>query len=328
MNNHSRTKNTIFNFIGNSLYQIIIIVLTFITRRVFIKTLGVEYLGISGLFTNILSVLSLADLGIGSAIYYSMYKAVAEKDEDKLAALTNYYRTMYNKIALIVFIIGISFMPFLRYIINLEKDIPHIELYYFISILSTVFSYLFVYKTSVLYADQSEYKLKGLFIIIQLIKSIGGILIIYFTMNFIFYISFNAIMGIIGNLICSKYAEKQYPFINKKVSLDEKEKKGIWENIGAMFLYKFSSIILNNTDNIIISILVGTNMVGYYSNYTMIYNKIFGITDIFFNSFKSSVGNMNNNSTKEKKYQMFKVISLLSFWVFSFACIGIFFCRR
>ena len=113
MNNHSRTTNSILNFIGNTLYQLFAIILAFLTRRVFISSLGYEYLGINGLFVNILAVLSMAELGIGTAMSYSMYKQIAKGDKEKLAGLTNYYKKLYNRIALIVFAVGVSLL-FLR----------------------------------------------------------------------------------------------------------------------------------------------------------------------------------------------------------------------
>ncbi len=325
MNKHSRTTNTIYNLIGNFIYQFVILILAFATRRVFIGSLGAEYLGINGLFNNIITVLSLAELGIGNALYYSMYRQIANNNKEQLSALTAYYKTLYNRIAIAVFIIGICFIPVLRLIVNLESEMPHLEIYYLISLISSATSYLFVYKTSIINADQSGYIIKWLNIIIQVFKAIVGILILRFIKNYLVYITVEVLIGIIGNYVCSKYAEKLYPFIKNKNELEKEEKKKIWSNIKDMFFYKFSGVILNNTDNIIISVLCGTSMVGFYSNYLMIYNKISSISSIIFDSFNSSIGNLNVVASNERKYEIFKTISFLSFWIFSIACIGVYF---
>ncbi len=207
MNKNSRTTNTFFNFIGNIAYQFAIIILAFVTRRVFIGTLGPEYLGINGLFNNILTVLSLAELGVGNAIYFSMYKQIAKGDKAKLIALTTYYKSLYNKIAVAALLFGLAIMPFLRLIVNLENEMPNLELYYFISLLSSVTSYLFVYKTSIVSADQSEYKIKWLNIVIQICKAVIGIIVLKVLKNYLIYISLEVVLGILGNFICSKYAE-------------------------------------------------------------------------------------------------------------------------
>ena len=156
----SRTKNSFRNILFSLANQLITILLGFVNRSVFIWTLGVGYLGISGLFSDILTMLSLADLGFGVALTYSMYKPLAEKDYDRLAALTGLYRRVYRIIALAVTVIGLALVPFLKYLINLKHPIPHITLYYLMFLANTVASYLVVYKTSILTADQKDYLLK------------------------------------------------------------------------------------------------------------------------------------------------------------------------
>ena len=120
MNQNSKTKNSTFNFFSSVVLQFISIIGAFLVRRAFIKTLGVEYLGIAGLFNNILAVLSLAEMGVGTAMSYSLYKAIADSDKEKIAGLTNFYKSIYHKVALAVLIIGIGFIPFLHMIVNLE----------------------------------------------------------------------------------------------------------------------------------------------------------------------------------------------------------------
>ena len=128
----SRTKNSIRNVTVNILCQVFSLILSFATRTLFIKLLGADYLGISGLFSNILMVLSLASMGIESAIIYNLYKYLASDDKEKIAANINYYGSIYRIIGISVFVLGMALVPFLQYIVNLDNDIPHIKIYYII----------------------------------------------------------------------------------------------------------------------------------------------------------------------------------------------------
>ena len=143
-----RTKNSMFNMAAAFGSQIITVLLGFISRTVFITALGAEYLGVNGLFTNILSIISLAESGIGSSIVYSLYKPVAENDEEKILILMNVYRKAFKVIGLIVFTIGITIMPFLKYFINGETGISNLYLIYFIFVFNSAITYLFSYKIS------------------------------------------------------------------------------------------------------------------------------------------------------------------------------------
>lgn len=155
--NKSRTKNTARNIIFGLTNQILTLLFNFINRTIFIKVLGTEYLGINGLFSDILMMLSMADLGFGTAMVYSFYKPLAENNRCKIAALITFYKKVYNFIALGVAIIGVALVPFLGYIVNLSKPVPYIRIYYLFFLANTVISYLFVYKASIINADQKNY---------------------------------------------------------------------------------------------------------------------------------------------------------------------------
>lgn len=325
MNQKTRTENSTINLIVNISYQVFMLLITFVTRRIFIENLGIDFLGIGGLFSNLLEILALAELGIGSAISFSMYKEIAENNQEKLQALNTYYKILYNRIAITVLLIGLALLPFLKYLIKLENEIPNIESYYLIYLLNTVFSYLFVYKTTIVTADQKEYKLKLISCGTEIVKALLQIISLVIFKNFLFYLLIQICCTLLGNFIKSRLAEKWYPFIKGNKGLSEKEKQNVWDNIKAMFMYKFGGVVLNNTTNILISVLVNTTMVGFYSNYTMIYNKILGFISLFFSSVLASIGNLNVTSTKEKKYSIYKTLNFVSFWLFAFASIGIYF---
>ena len=154
----SRSKRSVQNMIMGFTYHISVVILSFVSRTVFINMLGREYLGLNGIFSDVLSLLSMADLGFSTAMACSFYKPLADKDEQKIASLVAFYNKIYNIIAGIVLFLGLCCVPFLKFIIKTEKDIPNLEIYYLLSLISVVASYLFVYKTTLLTADQKDFK--------------------------------------------------------------------------------------------------------------------------------------------------------------------------
>lgn len=321
MMQESRTMNSLRNIFFSIGYQIIMLLLNFLSRSVFVGTLGVGYLGINGLFTNIFSVLSLAELGVGSAMIYGMYKPLAENDHKKLSALIHYYKKLYNIIALSIFCLGIILIPFLPYLINLENSIENVNIYYILFLIDTVSSYLFIYKTSIITANQQDYKLKIYNTISSLLRFVLQIIALWIFHSFFAYILIKVIISIITNYICGKKAEQLYPYILSADKLDINERKKIWTNIKSMFSYKIGGVILNNTDQLLISVLVTTEAVGLYSNYKIPVTAITGITSMFFISLQSSIGNLNATSNRKIQYELFQKLNICSFWLYGFTSI-------
>lgn len=315
----SRAKNSIRNIIFGLVNQVLTILLGFINRSVFIWTLGVSYLGISGLFSDILMMLSLADLGFGVALTYSMYKPLAEHDYDRLAALTGLYRRVYRVIALVVTVIGIALVPFLKYLINLRHPIPHITLYYLMFLANTVASYLVVYKTSILTADQKDYLLKKYQSIFSIGQAICTTTFLWLTRNYFIYLLIQVIFTYAQNFYASWVAERQYPFIKRQVTMPLGEVKEIFRNLYSVFIYKVSGVLLNATDNTIISVMIGTGMVGYYSNYSLITTQLTALINTIFYSLTASLGNLVIKERAKRRYQVFKAIQSVSD-VFSSIC--------
>lgn len=308
-----RTKKSIVNIIGNFSQQIVTILLAFIARTVFIRTLGVEYLGINGLFTDILGLLSMADLGFNTAMVYSFYKPLAENNERKLAALTTFYKKVYNIIALTVAVIGLMLTPFIRLIVNTEREIPNLETYYLFSVASIVVSYLWVYKTSILTADQKNFYISRIQIISNFVKTILQVSVLYLFQSYSCYLALGVAFSFITNIVASRKAEKLYPYIKGKEALDNAEKKEIFSTIKSVFVFKLSSVLLNATDNTLISIIVGTAVVGYYSNYLMINTKLITLVSLVFSSVTASIGNLIVSEKAEKRYDVFQAEQTISF---------------
>ena len=288
-----RTKRVIENISYNIINQIITIILSFVSRTVFIWGIGIGYLGINGLFSDILSLLSMADLGFNTAMTYSFYKPLVKKDYLKITQLTNFYKKVYNIIAIVITVLGICLVPFLPKLINLDYDIPNLTIYYLLSLLSVVVSYLCIYKTTILTADQRGFVITKITIITNTLKTVFQIISILIWKNYIIYLMIGTLVAIINNLYASHIASKEYPFIkNDSEPISKLEKENIFNNLKSVFLYKVSSVLLNATDNILISILLGTVMVGYYSNYLLLQTKITTIISLVFTSMTASIGHL------------------------------------
>lgn len=315
-----RIKNSVRNISYRFVSQVASIVLKFVSRTIFIYILGVEYLGINGLFSEILQMLSLADLGFGTAMVYSMYKPLAEHDEKRLTQLVALYKKIYTIIAITITVIGISLVPFLKYLVNMDKDIPYLKVYYLLYLANTVSSYLVVYKTCILNADQKNYLISKYNTIFSFISLIVTSVFLLITHNFMVYLIAQVAVTYANNFYVSHVAEKQYPYINNKVErLPKEEGKQIFQNVKSVFIYKVANTLVGSTDNTLISVLIGTIAVGFYSNYCMIVNNITLFINIIFSSVTASIGNMVVEANKKKNYDVYCLMQFVSFLLSSVA---------
>lgn len=300
--------------ISNFAQKTLTLVLSFVSRTVFIQVFGVSMLGINGLFSNVLSLLSLADLGFSTAMTYSYYRPVAENDYKKIAALNHFYKKVYLIIAAGITVIGLALMPFLDQIVNLPHEVEHLYLYYLLNLAGTVVSYLFVYKTTVLYAYQQGYVVAKYGMIMSTLSYIVQIASMLIFKNYILYLCISIVFSLANNFYVSHITDKRFPFIKEKYQITKQDRKSIFSNLSSVFIYKVSSTLMNSTSNIIISKLVGTITVGYYSNYMTVINMISGYVSMAFTSFTTSIGNLIVKDTKEKQYKVFKEIQSISAW--------------
>ena len=322
----SRIKSTTINSTVAIISKILIFILQFICRTVFIRVLSTEYLGVNGLFTNILTMLSFAELGIGNAIIFKLYKPIADNDTEKIKTYMKFYQKAYVLIGIIILAIGIIIMPFLKYMVN---DVPDIkENIYFIYVLflaNSTISYFFTYKKSIIIGYQKEYITTIINLVAIIIQCIAQIVLLILTKNYILYLVIQILCTFLDNYMASRKADKMYPFIKekeyKKISKDEE--KNIFTDVKSLILYKIGYILSNGTDNIIISAFVGVTEVGLLSNYTTITSAITTFLLSFFNGFTASVGNLNTTDDNRKKESIFYQILLLSFLIYGFVAIAV-----
>lgn len=328
MNSRSRTQNSVINMgVGFAGYFINTIT-GFVCRMVFVRCLPAEYLGISGLFSNILSMLSLAELGIGTAIGYALYKPLANRDEKKIAALMRYYGSAYRTIGTVVAFIGLALLPFLRQLIGDTTYIREsIHIIYFVYLFNTCLTYFFSYRATLLFADQKNYICIGINYIITTVQSIIQIVFLVLTKNYLIYIAIQTLGSLSYNIIITHIAVKQYPYIKDRAGekLDKSEKRALFINIKALTVARLSEYLVNGIDNIIITYFKGIVTVGAASNYTLLSGTLSTLTNQIFNSMTASVGNFNALNAQEEQYSFFKKLQLANFLIFGWATIGIMF---
>lgn len=307
MSSHSRSFNSVRNIGVGAIKQIITLTLAFATRTIFVRLLGAEYTGVNGLFNNILTVLSLAELGVGNVLIYSLYAPLKAQDMGKVHGMLIYFKKIYTGIALAVMVIGLAFVPFLKYIVNSLLPCNEIVTYYLLYLANSVMSYFAIYKTTLIQADQKVYIQNLVSTVVLVLQYVLQIIYLLISKNFIGYLVIQVACTLGQNLILNYLANKMYPFLKESVTVDMSfDTSTIKNNIKSMFLYKMSTVLINNTDNICISIILGTIYVGYYSNYYSLITYVTTFVSLIITGITASLGNLNAEQDKDKSYRIFK----------------------
>lgn len=330
MAKNSRTKNTALNLVSSFGGQMLTTVLNFAVRTVFIYTLGKSYLGINGLFSNILSMLSLTNLGVATAMNYRLYKPLAERDEKRIRVLMKFYRQIYTAIGLIILTLGCCMMPFLHIFIKDYDKLPALGinpiLIFSLYLGNTVCSYLFfAYRAAIVRADQKTYILEVVDYAINIGSAAVQILVLLLTKNFIVSTATGVAESIIRSLVNATIANRMYgyAFAPEKDKLGWDEIKGLFKDCGALFVYKLNGFVLKSTDNIVLSSFIGLAIVGIYSNYLIFYHTITRLLSRIYASTRASMGSLFAEANIAKKYQFFEAMNFISIVFYGTACVGV-----
>lgn len=321
-----RTKHSLMNIFIGVFSQIVLVIMGFISRKIFIDNLGAGYLGINGLLTNVLSMLVLVEGGIAISIVYNLYKPLAENNKEQVISLIQLYKKAYAILALITLVISISLYPILGDLMKGKGSVPYLNIIYSIFVLKNIISYLNAHKWSLINADQRGYVLDKWNLLYQVITIVARILILILTRNYIYYLIAEIVIYTIQNAINGSIVNRRYSYIKTKVKypLDKTIKKNIIKNVKAMFLSNIGSYIVFSTDNILISSFVGVVAVGLYSNYTMIVQQLSALVSPFLSGISASVGNLLATEKSEKNYTIFKISYFINFWIYSLCIIFLF----
>lgn len=319
----SRTKNVAKNSYVGILCQLLIALFAFITRTVFIKTLGVEYLGVNGLYSNILSMLALSDLGVYTVMVYSLYKPIASDDREKVANLIRYFQKLYWGIALVVLAVGLCLIPVLPKLVKgsmLAKN--ELVKYYVLYLLNSLISYIAISKSTLLRASQRIDIIQLVTTATTVAMNLLQIVFLIATRNFTVYLYIQIILSLASNMILSIIADKKYPYIkaSNRLTVDKTIKQELTSNLKATFLYKVGNMIMNSTDNILISTILGTGIVGLYSNYVTVFTLVNKFIMILINALLPSVGNYMASEESDKKNRLFRCIQMAFYALATFCC--------
>lgn len=322
----SRTENVARNMIFNAPLQIVTILLGFWLRTVFIYTLGKDYLGINGLFTNILTILSLAELGIGDAIMFSLYKPMAQNDPEKVKSIMQLYRKAYQTVGIVIAVAGLAIIPFLGLLIADKPNIyEDLRLIYCLFLANTVISYFLSYKKDVITADQKNYIVfayKNMFLFLQIL---GQTIVLYLTHNYIAYLIMMIACTFLNNYFISRKADRLYPYLTEKdvTPLKRDEKQTIFANVKALIVYKLGTVVLEGTNNIVICAILGISLVGVVSNYTLIIGTVLIVLLQIMEAFTASIGNLNAVSDRAQQELVFNKFLFISEWLYGFCSIAL-----
>lgn len=310
---YNRIENAKRNIIYGVLLQIIIIFMPFVIRVMIVRSMGAEYVGLSSLYSSIITVLNVTELGFGSAIVYAMYKPIAEDDLSKVCALLFFYRKIYYVVAIIVLTAGIVVMPFLQYLVKGECP-DNINLYYLylLYLLNTVTSYIFgSYKRSVLLAYQRQDVISKLTIFVQIVIYSLEILSLIFIKDYYLYVILIILGNIAINILIARHVDRNYEHIYAFGTITTSEKKEILEKVKGLLVNRVLSVSRNSSDTIFITSFTGLISTAIYSNYLFVVTALNEFVFTIANSITAGVGNGLVLNDEEKNYNDFMKIDII-----------------
>lgn len=316
-------KNSLIGIMGHMISMIF----GFVIQKAFLYYLGLEILGVNGVITDTLGFLSLAELGVGGAITYRLYKPLVENEEEKIASLMKLYSYLYNIIGLIVFLVGNVLMIFLPFFMkDITVDLAFVRLAYYVQLMTTSSTYFFAYKRSLLYVDQKQYVCKIIDLCCNIMFCIFRLLALVYTKNYILYLVLMLLQSVISNFIVSVYCNKAYPFLKSKHVKKYAEIKGIFKDTKEILLGKLAGYVYSATDNLVISSILGVTNVGSMSNYKSVTNSVKNLMSSMTDSIMATVGNFVHMKDEEEAFVMLKRYTFARYVVVNIAAAGLIVC--
>ena len=301
--------------------------MAFATRTCLVRILGIEAVSLNGLFTQVITAISLAEMGVGTAIVYNLYKPLAEGDHEKVSQLMSLFRTAYWIIAATTLTIGILLIPWLPSLItDISADISYIRIVYLMFIFQSSASYLFSYKIALLNADQNGYIYTRIYTTFKLIGSVLILIALIISRQYLVFLGANILLSITTDFYASRVAQKKYPYIRKRAKLPKGERKQVFSNIRNLFIMQFAGRVVDSTDNILISSLISTILVGLYSNYMVVIGVFKQVSDKMMAAAAPSMGNLFVTDDTDSKEKNLYRLTFLFYIYASIAAVGTYAC--
>lgn len=316
-------KNLKFAMAG----ELLLAALKFLSRRVFVLMLGREYLGLNGLFTDVLSMLSLAELGFSVSITYSLYRPVAQGDREMIKSLIRLYRLVYRAVGLVVLGLGLALTPFLGFFIKeMPENIPNIPIIYVLNLINASISYFFAYKSTLLFVHQQKYVETAIRAAVSLGATAAQIGVLLLTRNYFYYLLLAIGATAVQNAAISIKADRLYPYLREKNvrPLPKEILEEIRRNVRAMLLHRLGAVAVFNTDSLLISKFVGVAAAGLYSNYMMIRGFLNILVSALFDAVTPALGHLAATGTEELRRTAFRRLNFFSAWLFGWMSICLF----
>lgn len=325
----SNIEKTVKNSTYSVAARIIILILGFVNRKLFIYNLNIELLGYTSLFANIFSILSLAELGVGNIISFHLYKEVQTGNQEEIGKLMYIYKWFYHIVAVFVLVCGCLLVPFLKYIIRDNSyDFGIIYIVYFLSLFSIISGYFLSYRRTIFVVTQQEYKCEKADLLASLITYVLRFIILITIKNFILYLVVAIFTGIISNLVIYFETNKRYPYINNKyeVSTSYLKSRNIFKDVIGFFLVRIATTVYGATDNIVISAFLGIKQVALYSNYALISSQVNNLLVLrVLNPLQATLGNLlYSTRSKNELWDQFEMLDILSYYIATYMCLGYF----
>ena len=312
-----RTKNAVNNIRAGMFLRIYQMIVPFLMRTAMIYFMGVQYLGLNSLFSSILQVLNLAELGVGSAMVFSMYKPIAQDDEKTICALMRLYRRYYRISGSVIGVVGIVVTPFIpRLVSGSVPEELNIYILYLMNLGATVLSYwLFAYKNCLLQAHQKQGVVSGITAFTYTVQCVIQLLILVIYKNYYAYIVVTLGTQVLNNVVTAVVVTKKYPQYKPCGKLSNKEVSSINGKIRDLFTAKLGSVVLKASDTLVISSFLGLTALAVYQNYFFILSSVIAIIELILSSMIAGLGNSYVLETKEKNYNDMEKFSFLFLWM-------------
>lgn len=304
-------QNTKKNVIAGSINELLRFVFPFLNRTLFLWLMGPEYLGLNGLFTSILGVLMLAELGFGKAVLCSMFKPIADDDRELVCAYLRFYRTVYRGVGIVIFLVGLCLLPFLRKLVHGELP-PDVNLYvlYMLHLTNTSISYfLFAYRGSIFGAHQMSYVLTHIRSAVQIAQYLSVFMVLILTRNYYWYVIVTILFTAITNLLIMYESKRLFPDISPHGELAPERRRQVISDVKSIFLHKLGGIISYQIDNVVLAAFIGLVAVAAYGNYHYVYTVVAGLPAILYSTMSSGFGNKIHTENREKNFELFMFVS-------------------
>ncbi len=324
----SRIKSSIRNVSYGIGSQVVIVLVTLATRSLFAALLGKDYLGLNTLFQSVISILSLTELGFGSAALFALYRPIAENDRERIAGLMHLYAKIYKIMFFVVLGFGLALMPFLHYLIkDMPDNIRHLNVIYLMFVLNSAVSYLFSYKRSLLFADQKNYKILTVTTVMKVALSLSQLVGLWVTQgNYFIYLALMIFFTFSENVFISVQVKREYPWLGeyKKTRVSDADKHSLVSNTKALLLHRIGAIAVLQSDNLITSAFINLATLGIYSNYQLIWHTLQTAVSNIMNGLQASIGNFNVSAPPEQRLDIFNKLNLAMQLICSFCTVGLF----